>query len=129
MNGVSSLVIIIAALLAVLTTAVSLGVLRNHSTLGNPVISICIGLLSFLGILYLPGDWRKMILIGYAALSLSLLLLMLLAGLTKVISWAGQRRFIRNKRLLPSRPRIEQCQNRVNSNTEQSTHANHKRTN
>jgi len=68
---------IVAGALAVMMTVVSWRVLKDHSTLSNPVISVCVGVLTFIGLRYRPGGLVGMILLSYEAVAISILFLLL----------------------------------------------------
>jgi hypothetical protein len=74
---------IVAALMALMVTVVSFRVLRDHSTLNNPVIPVCVGLLSFIGLQHLPEGVEHTVLIGYIALPIAILFLLLLMAFYK----------------------------------------------
>ena len=84
MNDLSSMSSIIAGIMAVMTTLVSWKVLRDHSTLNNPIISVCVGALSYIGLLYLPAGLKDMVLLVYVALAIAILFLLLWMGFQKV---------------------------------------------
>ena len=67
-----------ALICGVLNMVVSFVVLRKHSTLDNPVIAICVGGLTFIGFMTLPGEMLRLILVSYVALAITLMLLLLL---------------------------------------------------
>jgi hypothetical protein len=77
MNAASPMCIIIAAILAGMTTIVSWRVFRAHSALNSPSISACVGGLVFAGLLTLPEGWQNAILCLYVSLSLAILFLLL----------------------------------------------------
>jgi len=83
MNALSSFGIIIAAIMAIITTVVSWRVLRDHSTLNNPVIPVCVGLLSFIGLRHLPEGLAHTVLIGYIALPIAILFMLLFMAFQK----------------------------------------------
>ena len=76
--------------MAVMVTLVSLKVLKDHSTLNNPIISVCVGALSYIGLLYLPAGLKEMVLLVYVALAVAILFLLLWMGFQK----ARQSRFL-----------------------------------
>ena len=80
MSSLSILPLIVAGIIAVMTTAVSFRVLKMCPILNNPIISLCVGGLTFMGLISLTGGWVGGLLIPYAALGLTLLLLLLLIG-------------------------------------------------
>lgn len=84
MNALLNLSTLIAGILAVMTTVVSFRVLRNHSTLDNPVIPVCVGALSFIGLRYMPEGLAHTVLIGYVALAIAILFVLLFMGFQKV---------------------------------------------
>jgi len=90
MNDLSSINSIVAGLMAVMVTLVSLKVLKDHSTLNNPIISVCVGALSYIGLLYLPAGLKEMVLLVYVALAVAILFLLLWMGFQK----ARQSRFL-----------------------------------
>ena len=83
MNALSLIGTVVAAIMAIMTTVVSWHALRNHSTLGNPVLPLCIGLLSFVGLRYLPEGLANTVLIGYVALAIAILFLLLFMAFQK----------------------------------------------
>lgn len=83
MNALSSFGSILATIMAIMTTVVSSKVLREHSTLNNPVIPVCVGALSFIGLRYMPEGLAHTILIGYVALAIAILFLLLLMAFQK----------------------------------------------
>jgi hypothetical protein len=84
MNNLSSISSIIAGIMAVMTSVVSWKVLKDHSTLGNPLLSVCVGALSYIGLLYLPAGLKEMVLLVYVALAIAILFLLLWMGFQKV---------------------------------------------
>ncbi len=84
MNDLSSINSIIAGIMAVMTTVVSWKVLRDHSTLNNPIISVCVGALSYIGLLYLPAGLKEMVLLVYVAMAIAILFLLLWMGFQRV---------------------------------------------
>jgi ABC-type Co2+ transport system permease subunit len=83
MNTLSSFSTVIAAIMAIMTTVVSWRALRDHSTLNNPVIAACDGLLSFLGLRYLPEGLAHTVLFGYVALTIAILFMLLFMAFQK----------------------------------------------
>jgi uncharacterized membrane protein len=83
MNIFSSFASIIAGVLAVMMTVVSLRALHD-SFLGNPIVSVCVGILTFIGLRYRPGGLFGMILLSYEAVAISILFLLLWMGFKKV---------------------------------------------
>lgn len=75
--------LIVAGIIAAMTTAISLRVLKTCPILNNPVISLCVGGLTFIGLIILPSGWIGGLLIPYAALGLTLLLLLLMGPFLK----------------------------------------------
>lgn len=72
MNEYNPIVVFIAAILALLTTVISLRTLKNHPVLSNPVISVCVGLLAFMGLCDYAGKELSMVILPYIALALCL---------------------------------------------------------
>jgi len=83
MNNLSSMSSIIAGIMSVITTVVSWKVLKDHSTLGNPLLSVCVGALSYIGLLYLPAGLKDMVLLVYVAMAVAILFLLLWMGFQK----------------------------------------------
>lgn len=83
MNALSSVGTVVAAIMAIMTTVVSWRALRDHSTLDNPVIPVCVGLLAFIGLRYLPEGLANTILIGYVALAIAILFMLLFMAFQK----------------------------------------------
>ena len=83
MSSISTLSLIVAGIIVAMTTAVSLHVLKTCPILSNPVISLCVGVLTFMGLISLPDGWAGGLLIPYAALGLTLLLLLLIGPFLK----------------------------------------------
>ena len=83
MSSLSILSLIVAGLIAAMTMAVSLRVLKTCPILSNPVISLCVGVLTFMGLISLPDGWAGGLLLPYAALGLTLLLLLLIGPFLK----------------------------------------------
>jgi len=83
MNSLSTLTLSVAGIIAAMTMAVSLRVLKICPVLNNPVISLCVGGLTFIGLISLPCGWVGGLLIPYAALGLTLLLLLLIGPFLK----------------------------------------------
>jgi len=100
----SLIVYTVAAVTALITFLVSLKAFRQFSAFDNPIISICVGLLTFLAMLQL-GQKCLSLLIPYQALGLALVVFFLL-GLffrpksnlrhRKPVSHAGDKRELRN---------------------------------
>lgn len=84
MSNPSTLTTCVAASMAVITTIVSWKVLRDHSTLGNPMVPFFVGGLAFIGLCRLEDGWIDTVLIGYVALAIVILLLFLWMGFQKV---------------------------------------------
>jgi len=68
---------VVAATMACMTAMVTWRVSRDNSTLGSPGIALGVGLLSFLGLRCLPEGLANTILVGYAALAIAILFLLL----------------------------------------------------
>ncbi|MEI6166645.1 MAG: hypothetical protein WCS52_05575 [bacterium] len=83
MNIFSSFASIIAGVLAVMMTVVSWRALHD-TFLGNPIVSVCVGILTFIGLRYRPGGLFGMILLSYEAVAISILFLLLWMGFKKV---------------------------------------------
>jgi len=77
MSSLSILSLIAAGLIAAMTMAVSFRVLKQNKTLDNPIVAICVGLLTFIGLITMPGQWMSAVLILYAALGISIFLILL----------------------------------------------------
>lgn len=84
MNAFSSFASIIVGALAVMMTVVSYRVLKGNPVLDNPVIHVVVGVLTFVSLRYHPGGMIGMILLGYEAVAISILFLLLLEGFRKV---------------------------------------------
>ena len=83
MNEYPPIVVIIAAILAVLTTVISIRALRDNPVLGNPAISILVGLISFIGLCSFAGKALPLIILPYIALALSLPIVLFLLLFSK----------------------------------------------
>ena len=70
MNEYPPIIVIIAALLTVLTTVISLRVFKGNPVLGNPVISICVGGITFIGLCSCASKELHAIIIPYVTLAL-----------------------------------------------------------
>ena len=89
MNNFYSVASIVAGALAVIMTVVSWRVLKGNPVLDNPVIHCGVGVLTFIGLRYRPGGLIGQILLGYEAVAISILFLLLWMGFQK----ARQSRF------------------------------------
>lgn len=69
--------LIVAGLMSLLTWAVVHKALREHPTLGNPIIPPCVAGLSFLGLTIMGSGVIYTILLLYAALAIAILLMLL----------------------------------------------------
>lgn len=69
---------ILAGLLALLTVVISLKALKGNALLGNPVISICVGLIGFIALREYAADALPAIMLPYVALLLCLPLILFL---------------------------------------------------
>ena len=78
MNENQPIIVIIAAILAVLTTVISRHTLRGHPVLGNPVIYICVGLIAFIGLCSCASKALPVIVLPYVTLALCLPLVLFL---------------------------------------------------
>jgi len=87
MNEVSPLFVIVAVIAAIITTLVSLKALKGHPILGNPVISILVGLMGFIGLCSYSAKALPAIILPYIALILCipivLFLLLFIRGHTE----------------------------------------------
>lgn len=83
MELASILTLIVAGIVALLTFIVSLRALKACSVLNNPIISLCVGGLTFIGLTSLPSGWLYGLLIPYVALGLTLVLLLLIRPFLK----------------------------------------------
>lgn len=83
MSSLSILPLIVAGIIAAMTIAVSFRVLKMCPILNNPVISLCVGGLTFIGLISLPSGWVGGLLIPYATLGLTLVLLLLIGPFLK----------------------------------------------
>ena len=83
MSSLSIFSAIVAGIIAAITAAVSFRMLKTCPILNNPVISLCIGGLTFLGLISWPSGVVGGLLIPYAALGLALVLLLLLGFFRK----------------------------------------------
>jgi len=84
MNALCSFASIVAGALAVMMTVVSWRVLKGNPVLDNPVIHVVVGVLTFIGLRYRPGGLIGQILLGYEAIAISILFLLLWMGFQKV---------------------------------------------
>ena len=84
MNALCSFASIVAGALAVMMTVVSWRVLKGNPVLDNPVIHVVVGVLTFIGLRYSPGGLIGQILLGYEAVAISILFLLLWMGFQKV---------------------------------------------
>lgn len=80
--NISTPVAIVAGLISLLTWAVTRKVLKDHSTMDNPIIPVCVAGLSFLGLTTMGEGWATSILLLYAAMALAILLTLLFAGIS-----------------------------------------------
>lgn len=78
MQSISMFTLIVAGLIGLLTFMVSLRVLKTRPVLNSPIISLCVGGLTVMGLVSLPIRWVGGLLIPYAALGMTLLLLLLI---------------------------------------------------
>ena len=69
--------LIVAGLMSLLTWAVVHKALREHPTLGNPILPPCVAGLSFLGLTMMGSGLIYGILLLYAALAIAILLMLL----------------------------------------------------
>ena len=90
MNALCSFASIVAGALAVMMTVVSWRVLKGNPVLDNPVIHVVVGVLTFIGLRYRPGGLIGQILLGYEAVAISILFLLLWMGFQR----ARQSRFL-----------------------------------
>lgn len=84
MNVLCSFASIVAGSLAVMMTVVSWRVLKGNPVLDNPVIHVGVGVLTFIGLRYRPGGLIGQILLGYEAVAISILFLLLWMAFQKV---------------------------------------------
>ena len=84
MNALCSFASIVAGALAVMMTVVSWRVLKGNPVLDSPVIHVAVGVLTFIGLRYRPAGLIGQILLGYEAVAISILFLLLWMGLQKV---------------------------------------------
>lgn len=84
MNTLNSSASIIAGALAVMMIVVSSRVLKGNPVLDNPVIHVVVGVLTFVSLKYHPGGMIGVILLGYEAVAISILFLLLWRGFQKV---------------------------------------------
>ena len=77
MPAIDIIVYTVAAITAVITFLVSLKALRQFSIFSSPVISVCVGLLTFIGMLQLDQECLSL-LIPYQALGITLLVFFIL---------------------------------------------------
>ena len=91
MNNIPPLVLVLAAVAAVLTTIVSLKALKGNPVLGNPVISVCVGLIAFIGLCECVGEkGLAAIAIPYVALALCLPITLFLLLFTRTRFKSGR---------------------------------------
>lgn len=83
MTVFASLATIVASMLAIMMTVVSCRVLKGNPLLDNPVIHVAVGILTFIGLRYQVDGLLGQILIGYEAVAIAILFLLLL-------SWVGR---------------------------------------
>ena len=83
MSSLSIFPAIMAGIIAAMTTAVSFLVLKTCPILNNPVLFLCVGGLTFLGLISWPSGLVGGLLIPYAALGLALVLLLLIGCFRK----------------------------------------------
>lgn len=79
-----SLSAIIAAMAGIMTAVVAWRVLRGSPQLSSPVIPVCVGLLSFIGLQRLPEGVVATIMSCYVALALAILCLLLWITFQKI---------------------------------------------
>lgn len=84
MNDPCSVATIVAGLFGIMMTFVSWRVLKGNPVLDNPVIHVGVGVLTFIGLRYRPGGLIGQILLGYEAVPIAILFLLLWMGLQKV---------------------------------------------
>jgi len=84
MNDLCSFATIVGGALAVMMTVVSWRVLKGNPVLDNPVIHVAVGVLTFIGLRYHPGGLFGTILLGYEAVAISILFLLLWMAFQKV---------------------------------------------
>lgn len=83
MSSLSIFPAIVTGIIAAMTTAVSFRVLKTCPILNNPVTSLCVGGLTFLGLICWSSGLVGGLLIPYAALGLALVLLLLIGPFLK----------------------------------------------
>jgi len=84
MNNLCSVATIVAGLFGIMMTTVSWRVLKGNPVLDNPVIHVVVGVLTFIGLRYRPGGLIGQILLGYEAVAISILFLLLWMGFQRV---------------------------------------------
>ena len=84
MNDLHSFAPIVAGGLGLMMTMVSWHVLKGNPILDNPVIHVAVGVLTFISFRYSPGGLPGGILLGYKAVAISILFLLLWMGFQKV---------------------------------------------
>jgi len=78
MNDLSSWSVVVAGIVSVITTVVVRKVLQGeYSPLGHPVILGCVGLLAFIGLCKFCREQTGWLLVPYAALAISILLVLM----------------------------------------------------
>lgn len=92
MNILSWFASIVAGGLALMMTAVSWRVLKGNPVLDNPVIHVAVGVLTFIGLRYRPDGWIGTILLGYEAVAISILLLLLWMAFQKACQAQKERK-------------------------------------
>ena len=81
MDHYSALSLLAAGAVALLTTFVTFKAAKGNEILGNPIVSLCVGGLTFAGLLQLAGDWQSIVLLPYAAVGIAVLTILLLMAL------------------------------------------------
>lgn len=97
---------IVGGIGGVLTAIAAYNVTREHSTLSNPLIGICAGTLAVIGLAALPEGFCQIILMGYVALAITLMILGLLLAFGWMSNW--RKAWIRRRRIVPSTARFNE---------------------
>ena len=77
MNQLSPLIIVVAGIISVITMAVSWKAMKAFPPFHNPLIALCTGGLTFLGLINLSRDWATGILLLYATTAIAILLILI----------------------------------------------------
>jgi len=92
MNNLCSVATIVAGLFGIMMTFVSWRVLKGNPILDNPVIHVAVGVLTFIGLRYRLGGLIGQILLGYKAVAISILFLLLWRAFQKTSKAHAERK-------------------------------------